>query len=71
MIEGQEVMERTNLPTFCWRSTAVITDMYGGILHFFSVWYNLCNAFSSETLAYKNLIIVNKVISYVTYVENV
>jgi len=52
MIEGQEVMEKTNLPTFCWRSTnkgSFSTDMYGCIFHSFSVWYNFCNAFSSET----------------------
>jgi len=52
MIEGQEVMERTNSPTFCWRSTnkgSFSTDMYGCIFHSFSVWYNFFNAFSSET----------------------
>jgi len=48
MIVGQEVMERTNSPTFCWRSTnkgSFSTDMYGCIFHSFSVWYNFCNAF--------------------------
>jgi hypothetical protein len=52
IIEGQVVMERTNLHTFCWRSTnkgSFNTDMYGCIFHSFSVWYNFCNALSSET----------------------
>jgi hypothetical protein len=52
MIEGQEVIERTNSPTFCWRSTnkgSFSTDMYGCIFHLFCVWYNFCNVFSSKT----------------------
>jgi len=50
MIEGQEVMEITNSPTLCWRSTnrgSFSTVMYGCIFLSFSVWYNFYNAFSS------------------------
>jgi hypothetical protein len=51
MTVWQEVMERTNSPTFCWSTNngSFSTDMYGRILHTFSVGYNFCNAFSSET----------------------
>jgi hypothetical protein len=48
MMEGQEVMERSNLPTFCLRSTnkgSFSTDMYGCIYHLFSVWYIFCKTF--------------------------
>jgi hypothetical protein len=34
MVVGQEVMERTNSPTFCWKSTnkpSISPDMYGRI----------------------------------------
>jgi hypothetical protein len=51
MIIGQEVMERTNSPAFCWRSTSkgsFSTVIYGCSFHSFSVWY-FCKAFSSET----------------------
>jgi hypothetical protein len=51
MFEGQVVVERTNMLAFCWRSTnkgSFSTDMYGCVFHL-SVWYNFCNAFSSET----------------------
>jgi hypothetical protein len=52
MIVRHEVMKRTTSSTFCWRSTnkgRFSTDMYGCNIHSFSVWYNFCNAFSSET----------------------
>jgi hypothetical protein len=52
MFEVQEVVERTNSPTFCWRSTkkgSFSTYMYGCIFHSFSLWYNSCNDFCSET----------------------
>jgi hypothetical protein len=48
MIEGLDVMERTNSPTFCCRLTnkdSFSTDMYGCIFHSFSAWYNFCNFF--------------------------
>jgi len=46
-----ETQERTNSPTFYWRSTdkgSFSTDMYRCIVNLFSVWYNFCKAFSSE-----------------------
>jgi hypothetical protein len=52
MIEGQEVVERTQSPAFSYRSTntgSFRTDTYGCIFHSFSVWYNFYNAFSSKT----------------------
>jgi hypothetical protein len=58
MILGQEVMERTNSPTFCRRSTdydSFSTDKYGRIFHSFNAWYNFWNAFSSETAANHSL----------------
>jgi hypothetical protein len=54
MDEGQEVMERTNSPTFCWSSTnkgSFSTDLYACIFQSFGVWYNFCDPFSSETAA--------------------
>jgi hypothetical protein len=41
MIEWHEIMERTNSPTFCWRSTnkgSFSTDVHGCIFHSLSVW---------------------------------
>jgi hypothetical protein len=52
MIQEQEVIEITNLSTFCWRPTSkgsFSTTMYGCIFRSFSVWYNFYNAFSFET----------------------
>jgi hypothetical protein len=54
MAEVQEVMERTDSPTFCWWSVnkgSFSTDMFGCVFHSFSVWYNFCSAFSYETAA--------------------
>jgi hypothetical protein len=51
MIEGQEVMERINLPTSYWRSTnkdSFRTDMYECIFHLLSLWYNYYNDFLSK-----------------------
>jgi hypothetical protein len=52
MIKGQELIERTNSPTLCRRSTnngSFSTNMQRSIFHSFSVWYNYCDVLSSET----------------------
>jgi hypothetical protein len=49
MTEGQEVMERTNSPTFYWSLTkkgSFSKDINGFIFHSFIVSYNFCSAFS-------------------------
>jgi hypothetical protein len=51
MILGQEVMEITNLPTFCWRSSnkgSFSTDIHAHFFHLLSVWFNSCIVFSPE-----------------------
>jgi hypothetical protein len=52
MILWQEVLEGTNSPKFCWKSTnnaSFSIGIYECIFHWLCVWYNFCSDFYSKT----------------------